>query len=83
LLIQTGEIDNVTQLESIRNCFSENTNATIAVFKNAYHGFDVASLPHGKTIRFLPLLGKKYVFKYNPEAAQKAENNLFDFLLRK
>lgn len=81
VLIQSGEIDNVTKKSDIEEFLSNGDNTELIFYKDAHHAFDVKSLKEGKTIKFPPIIGKKYIFKYNKEAAIQSLEELKKFLL--
>jgi dienelactone hydrolase len=80
MLIQFGEIDNVVNPQEISAQLSDTTKTKIIIYPNASHGFDIETLTTGRKLRFPPLIGKKYIFKYNKEATEKARIELKNFL---
>lgn len=81
VLVLTGAKDRIVKLDAILKYLIAE-NATIKVYDDAYHGFDVESLKKGKYFRYIPFIGKKhYLLKYNEEAAKDAFENLIQFLI--
>lgn len=79
ILILTGKADNIVKAEDVKKYWNS-PNTKIVMFENAYHGFDVESLKEGKSLRFPPLIGKKFTLEYNEKAANKSIMQLIDFL---
>ncbi len=80
ILILTGADDRIIKLDDILE-YMVAENATIKVYDNAYHGFDVESLKKGKYFRYIPFISKKiYLLKYDEEAAKDAIKQMVDFL---
>lgn len=87
LLILTGEIDDVTTLESVKRFATDETGNTLPhielhTYANAHHGFDIASLKEEKSLRILPWIGPKATLQYDAAAAEDAEKQLLAFLER-
>jgi dienelactone hydrolase len=80
ILIQVGDLDEITPANKILKDYSNCVNAEILILENAFHGFDVESLGTGKSFRFPPIFGKKHTMKYSSEAAKEANNKLIHFL---
>lgn len=58
VLIMTGGKDKIVKVDDIfKYMIAE--NATIKVYDNAYHGYDVESLKKGKYYRYIPFISKK------------------------
>ena len=80
VLIQTGELDNVTPAKNIQNTYFNHSNVELIVYPNAHHGFDVASIQEKKHLQIPPLLGKKFTFQYAEKSALLSKEHLYDFL---
>ncbi|MBS1738459.1 MAG: dienelactone hydrolase family protein [Bacteroidetes bacterium] len=80
LLIQFGEKDNVVNFQKISTQITDRTKTQIIIYPNSSHGFDIETLTTERKLRFPPLVGKKYVFKYNKLAAEQAQKELKSFL---
>lgn len=80
LLIQIGQEDNVVNAEKLRSQISDNNKIQFIVYPNSSHGFDIETLTSERKIKFPPLIGKKYIFKYNEDVSHKAKKELIDFL---
>lgn len=81
ILVQTGELDNVTPQKNISNTYGNKSNVDYIVYPNAHHGFDVKSIVDKKHLRLPPIVGKKLIFQYNKSAADKSREKLIDFFL--
>lgn len=81
VLVQTGEIDNVTPAKNIQNTYGNKENVKLIIYPNAQHGFDVESIIEKKKLQIPPLLGRKFYFQYHKEAALESEEKLLQFLL--
>jgi len=83
VLILTGGKDRIVKVDDIfENMIAE--NATIKVYDDAYHGYDVESLKKGKYFRIIPFISKKlYLLKYDEEAAKESFEELIKFLKSK
>lgn len=81
LLILTGEDDDVTPIDAARSLGQSSATKFIEL-NGAGHGFDILSLKEPMTMRFPPIVGRKYSFAYNASAAQSAEAALDNFLAR-
>ncbi len=79
VLIMTGGRDNITQAEKIKEYLTAE-NSEIIVYENAWHGFDAKGLKEEKEMRIPPFFGKKYLLKYDEEAAEAAMLELVIFL---
>lgn len=83
VLVMTGGKDRIVKVDDILN-YMIAENATIKVYDDAYHGYDVASLKKGKYFRFIPFISKKqYLLKYDEEAAKDSFEELIKFLKNK
>ncbi|CAM3424562.1 dienelactone hydrolase family protein [Aequorivita lipolytica] len=83
VLIMTGGKDKIVKVDDILKYLIAE-NATIQVYDDAYHGYDVASLKKGKYFRFIPFISKKqYLLKYDEEAAKESFEELIKFLKNK
>lgn len=80
VLVQSGELDQITPKTEIEKFYTESKTTSIIFYQNAHHGFDVKSLKEGKSMRFPPVVGKKYTFQYNEIAAAQALSKLLSFL---
>lgn len=80
ILVQTGSSDGITLKDDILKTYSNNKNTEIIIFDDAHHGFDVESLAEGQSIRFPPVVGKKYIMKYDLKSAKESFENLTLFL---
>ncbi|MDN3723865.1 dienelactone hydrolase family protein [Aequorivita sp. SDUM287046] len=79
-LIMTGGKDKIVKLDDILK-YLVAENATIHVYDDAYHGYDVESLKKGKYFRYIPFISKKnYLLKYDEKAANESIEQLIDFL---
>ncbi|AFL82636.1 dienelactone hydrolase-like enzyme [Aequorivita sublithincola DSM 14238] len=80
VLIMTGGKDKIVKVDDIfKYMIAE--NATIKVYDNAYHGYDVESLKKGKYYRYIPFISKKnYLLKYDEKAANESFEELIKFL---
>ena len=81
ILIQTGELDNVTEANDIKAYYSKHDHTEIVIYANAHHGFDIQSLSSEKSMRFPPLFGNKYIFKFNQQTQKEAMERLIRFLM--
>jgi len=82
ILVQTGEIDNVTPAKNIETTYGNKKNVELIVYPNARHGFDVESITEKKKLQIIPLISKKYYFQYQNEATIKSKERLIDFLIK-
>jgi dienelactone hydrolase len=80
ILILTGGSDIITPHKETERYFKEDPKVRIRVFENAHHGFDVESLKDAKIGKIPPVIGKKYIFKYNENAAKQAVSITLSFL---
>lgn len=82
LLILTGESDDVTPPDPIREMVSKTASPLVSlhIYPNARHGFDVASIPTPRTVRLLPLVGPSATFGFDADASRAAETELSQFL---
>ena len=80
VLIMTGGRDRIIKVDDIlKHMIAE--NATIQVYDEAYHGYDVESLKKGKYYRYIPFITKKhYLLKYDEAAAKESIEELIKFL---
>jgi len=81
ILVQTGEIDNVTTAKNIENTYGGKGNVELIVYPDARHGFDVESIIEKKKLQIIPLFGRKFYFQYNAQASNKSKEKLIEFLL--
>lgn len=80
VLIMTGGKDKIVKVEDILKYLIAE-NATIQVYDEAYHGYDVESLKKGKYYRYVPFISKKqYLLKYDEEATKESLEELLKFL---
>lgn len=80
VLVLTGGKDRIVKVEDILKYMGAE-NATIKVYDDSYHGYDVASLKKGKYFRFIPFISKKhYLLKYDEAAAKESFEVLIKFL---
>lgn len=80
VLILSGGKDRIVKTDDILK-YLVAENASIKIYADAYHGYDVASLKKGKYFRFIPFIGKKqYLLKYDKEAAKDSFEELIEFL---
>jgi len=80
VLIMTGGKDKIVKVDDILK-YMIAENATIQVYDDAYHGYDVESLKKGKYYRYIPFISKKhYLLKYDEEAAKESFEELIKFL---
>lgn len=80
LLIMTGGKDRIVQVDDILK-YLVAEDATIKVYDDAYHGYDVSSLKKGKYFRFIPFISKKqYLLKYDEAATKESFEELIKFL---
>lgn len=80
VLILTGGKDKIVKVDDILK-YMIAENATIKVFDEAYHGYDVESLKKGKYYRYIPFISKKhYLLKYDEEAANESFEELIKFI---
>lgn len=79
VLIMAGGKDKIVKLDDIlEHLVAE--NATIKVYDEAYHGYDVKSLKKGKYYRYIPFISKKhYLLKYDEDAATESFEELIKF----
>ncbi|MDP2685890.1 MAG: dienelactone hydrolase family protein [Aequorivita sp.] len=83
VLIMTGGRDRIVKVDDIFE-YMVVENATIKVYDDAYHGYDVESLKKGKYFRLIPFISKKnYLLKYDEKAAKESFNELIKFLKSK
>lgn len=83
LLIMTGGKDRIVKTDDILK-YMIAENATIQVYDDAYHGYDVESLKKGKYYRYIPFISKKhYLLKYDEEATKESLEELVKFLKNK
>ncbi len=83
VLIMTGGRDKIVKVDDILK-YMVAENATIKVYDDAYHGYDVESLKKGKYFRFIPFISKKnYLLKYDEKAANESFEELIKFLKSK
>lgn len=83
VLILTGGRDRIVKVDDILK-YMVVENATIKVYDDAYHGYDVESLKKGKYFRFIPFISKKnYLLKYDEKAAKESFDELIKFLKSK
>ncbi|GAB4235585.1 MAG: hypothetical protein Tsb0034_09830 [Ekhidna sp.] len=80
LLVLTGEEDNVTPFSMISTTFQACKNCEVVGYKDAAHGFDIKSLTKARSMRFPPLIGRKYTFEYNEKAAKDAKSKVIQFI---
>lgn len=80
VLILTGNDDRIIKVDAILDHLVAE-NIRIKIYDNAYHGFDVESLKKGKYFRYIPFISKKkYLLKYNEEAAKEAIKDWLSFM---
>lgn len=80
LLVLTGGKDKIVKVDDILK-YMIAENATVQVYDDAYHGYDVESLKKGKYYRYIPFISKKnYLLKYDEEAAKESFEQLIKFL---
>src|SRR5690606_12631836 len=80
VLVLTGGKDRIVKADDILK-YMIVENATIKVYDDAYHGYDVASLKKGKYYRYISFISKKhYVLKYDEEAAKDSFEQLIKFI---
>lgn len=80
VLILTGGKDKIVKVDDILK-YMIAENATIKVYDDAYHGYDVKSLKKGKYYRYIPFISKKhYLLKYDEDAANESFEELIKFL---
>lgn len=80
VLIMTGGRDRIIKVDDILK-YMIAENATIQVYDDAYHGYDVESMKKGKYYRYIPFITKKhYLLKYDEEAAKESIEKLIKFL---
>ena len=80
VLIMTGGKDKIVKVDDILEYLIAE-NATIQVYDDAYHGYDVESLEKGKYYRYVPFITKKhYLLKYDEETAKESFEELIKFL---
>lgn len=80
VLILTGGSDRIVKAEDILK-YMIAENATIKIYENAYHGYDVSSLKKGKYFRYIPFISKKhFLLKYDENAAMESMDELIEFL---
>lgn len=82
ILVQTGEIDNVTAVKKVQSTYGNKKNVELIIYPNARHGFDVESIKEKKKLQIIPLISKKYYFQYQKEAALKSKEKLLEFLMK-
>ena len=85
LLILAGESDDVCTAKDIRAFVATNDTvngdtATLHVYPDARHGFDVESIAKRRKISLIPLIGPSATFQYNKPAADAARSELLTFL---
>ena len=80
LLIQIGQSDKSTVADKLQKQISNNEKIKFIRYPNCFHGFDIETITEPKTIKFPPVIGKKHVFLYNKESAEKAYLELIKFL---
>lgn len=80
VLLQTGGLDNVTPVSGIKRTYDHKDNVELIVYPDAHHGFDVASIKDEKYLKLPPLVGKKFIFQYQPAATETSRNNIINFL---
>ncbi len=80
LLVLTGEEDNVTPYSLISETFEGCQNCKVIGFKGAGHGFDIKSLSKPRSMRFPPIIGRRYTFEYNAGAAHQAKSEVIQFI---
>lgn len=79
ILVQTGEIDKLTKVNSIRKTYGNHSNVQFIVYPEAEHGFDVAGLKEPHSLRLPPLFGKKIIFQYEEKAATQSHQKMIEF----
>ncbi len=79
VFVQTGAFDNVTPAKSIKKTFGNQPKARLVVYADAHHGFDVKSIVKEKHLQIPPVLGKKFIFQYNPTAADGSLQKVINF----
>lgn len=80
VLILTGGQDRIVKADDILE-YMIAENATIKIYDDAYHGYDVESLKKGKYFRYIPFISKKiYFLKYDEKAATESFEELIKFL---
>jgi len=80
VIIMTGGKDKIVKVDDILKYLIAE-NATIQVYDDAYHGYDVESLKKGKYYRYIPFISKKhYLLKYDEEATKESLEELIKFL---
>ena len=80
VLVLSGTTDNVTPKADIERTYANKNQVKLVFFEQAEHGFDVPSLAKRRTMRFPPLIGKKYSMHYHEQAATQAFEMLLHFL---
>lgn len=80
VLVMTGGKDRIVKVDDILK-YMVAENATVQVYDDAYHGYDVQSLKKGKYFRYVPFITKKhYLLKYDEEATKESMKNLIEFI---
>jgi len=79
LLLFTGQDDQVTPANNMKEKIDQCKLIQWIQFPDAFHGFDVESLSPGRTMRFPPVIGKKYLFKYHAVARDESLKLLLGF----
>ncbi len=80
ILVMTGGKDKIVKVDAVLE-YMIAENATVQVYDDANHGYDVESLKKGKYFRFIPFISKKqYLLKYDEEAANESFVQLIKFL---
>lgn len=80
VLVFIGGEDNISQRDMLESTFADCDLCETVTYEHAAHGFDIESLREAKSVRMPKLFGKKYTFKYDPEAAARAEIRLLEFI---
>ncbi len=80
VLIQIGQSDKTVIADKLYKQIKYIENIKFITYPNSFHGFDIETIVQPKKIIFPPVIGKKHIFLYNKEAAEKAYLELTNFL---
>ncbi|WP_323762347.1 hypothetical protein [Maricaulis sp.] len=81
-LALVGSLDDVTPALQVSDAAASSGFLDVVVFEAAHHGFDIASLETGRTVRLFPVFGPSATFQYNARAAASAVEEIDHFLER-
>jgi dienelactone hydrolase len=80
VLIQIGQSDKTVIADKLQKQIKSVEKIKFITYPSSFHGFDIETITKPKSIKFPPVIGKKHIFLYNKEAAEKAYLELTKFL---